>query len=250
MSWSLREVVEITQLVFLSELGTKLGKDRHAVKGGCNLRFFFRSPRYSEDLDLDVGDVPVRTLQGNVRRVLEGTSFRVSLASAGIEVLGHSAPKQTETTQRWKLRLRAAPGVEAHTKIEFSRRTLAEGRLLERVDPGLIVRYGLSPVLVSHYDRSASLLQKARALAGRTETQARDVFDMDLLLGEGAPALLDLPAAERERMAERARSLDYATFKSQVVAYLPADRQELYATPRIWQRMVQRVVTALGMEGA
>jgi len=246
--WSLREIVEITHIAFLGELGTKLGKERYAVKGGCNLRFFFRSPRLSEDLDLDVGDVPLRTLQGNVERVLSSRSLRLTLASAGIELVRHSAPKQTETTQRWKLELRAAGNVTAHTKLEFSHGALAAGRLLERIEPALIVRYKLSPALVSHYDHSAALLQKAHALSGRAETQARDVFDLDLLLGGEGTALLALPQRDRERMAECAVSIDYAAFKSQVVAYLPPEQQELYATQDVWEQMVLRVVTALGVE--
>jgi predicted nucleotidyltransferase component of viral defense system len=250
MHRSVREAVEIAHIVFLAELGTKLGKDRYAVKGGCNLRFFFNSPRYSEDLDLDVGGVPVRTLQSNVQRVLTGRSFRLTLATAGIELTGHSAPKQTETTQRWKLQLRAQRDVLAHTKVEFSRRTLDPGRTLDRIEPTLIVRYKLSPVLVSHYGRATALLQKARALAGRTETQARDVFDLDLLLGDGTDPLLHLPAEERGRMTDSALSLDYATFKSQVVAYLPADQHALYDSPEVWERMVLRVVTALGGGGS
>jgi hypothetical protein len=236
--------VEIVHLVFLGELGAKLDKRRYAIKGGCNLRFFFHSPRHSEDLDLDIGGVPVATLQGDVRRIVTGRSFALTLASRDIEISGISAPKQTETTQRWKLQLRTGR-VVAHTKIEFSRRTLEEGRAFESVDPTLIARYGLGPVLATHYDRPTAILQKARALAGRTETQARDVFDLDLLLGSDADVLGDLSEPERARIAESALSVGYGTLKSQVLAYLPADRQATYDSQQLWEHMVLRVVDAL-----
>jgi hypothetical protein len=42
-------------------------KGSFAIKGGCNLRLFFESPRYSEDIDFDVGErVPAHSLKGMV----------------------------------------------------------------------------------------------------------------------------------------------------------------------------------------
>ena len=240
---SLREGVELFHIAFLAELGTKLDKARYAVKGGCNLRFFFKSPRYSEDLDLDVGAVPVPTLQSNVKRVIAAKGLLTTLASVGIQVTSSSAPKQTETTQRWKVGLRLG-SVDAHTKIEFSRRNLQDGRAFGPIEPKLVAGYGLSPVLVSHYDRSAALSQKYGALLGRSETQARDVFDLDLLLQAGGfPAGVDLSTAEAA--AAKALSLDHGSFMSQVVAYLPAALQPLYREPSVWAEMQVRVVAAL-----
>ena len=51
--------------------------------------------------------------------------------------------------------------------------------------------YRLPPFMVNHYDAAAALRQKIGALAGRRETQARDVFDLHHLLAGGAP----LPAS-------------------------------------------------------
>src|SRR5262245_26327279 len=104
-SWSVREGVELFHLVFLGELGTKLDKSRYALKGGCNLRFFFKSVRYSEDIDIDVGGVTVTTLTRNVERALGSRSLGLTLKVAGVGLSSVSAPKQTETTQRWKLLL-------------------------------------------------------------------------------------------------------------------------------------------------
>jgi hypothetical protein len=243
MAFSLREGVELFHIALLGELGTRLDKGRYAVKGGCNLRFFFKSPRYSEDLDVDVGNVPVATLKGNVKRVLEGKALRFTLAASQVEVTSISSPKQTETTQRWKLALRIG-GLIAHTKLEFSRRALDAGRLLDAIDPALVARYGLSPVLVSHYSRAAALRQKCQALLGRSETQARDIFDLDLLLA-GASLDEQVRVETGDLAAEKALSIDYGKFKSQVVAYLPAPQQALYDDPTLWEQLQQRVVGAL-----
>lgn len=42
-----------------------------ALKGGCNLRFFFGSVRYSEDMDLDVVVIAKETLKNQVDRLLK-----------------------------------------------------------------------------------------------------------------------------------------------------------------------------------
>ena len=51
--YGVREYVELFHLLFLDQLGRKLDKRFYALKGGANLRFFARSLRYSEDIDLD-----------------------------------------------------------------------------------------------------------------------------------------------------------------------------------------------------
>jgi len=49
----MRQRVELFHLVFLRALVAK-GEDKalFCLKGGCNLRFYFESIRYSEDIDL------------------------------------------------------------------------------------------------------------------------------------------------------------------------------------------------------
>ena len=48
-----------------------MAKHLYAVKGGCNLRFFFKSIRYSKDLDLDVHTTAKETLRKNVNQILK-----------------------------------------------------------------------------------------------------------------------------------------------------------------------------------
>lgn len=115
--------VEIFHLAFLGQLGSQLDKRIYAVKGGCNLRFFFESPRLSEDLDLDVSEVAEGTLRNKVNRILAGRPLSLVLREKGITIEKVSTPKQTSTTQRWKVGL-SVNGELGHTKIEFSRRGL------------------------------------------------------------------------------------------------------------------------------
>lgn len=93
-----------------------------------------------------------------------------------------SAPKQTETTQRWKVGLsRAGDELPVRTKVEFSRRDDIEETKYEAVDREVLRPYGLTPVLAAHYTTATAIRQKLHALAVRTEPQPRDVFELSLL---------------------------------------------------------------------
>src|SRR5438034_9849171 len=94
-----RQVVELFHLHFVRLLCAGPEKDRFAIKGGCNLRFFFESVRYSEDLDLDVERLPIHALKEKMSRILQGPALSLPLKSRGLSIGEISAPKQTETTQ-------------------------------------------------------------------------------------------------------------------------------------------------------
>ena len=115
--------MELFHLLFLSQLGRKLDKKLYAIKGGCNMRFYFNSIRYSEDMDIDIQIINKDTLYKNVNQILNSTPFKYILQTHDMEILNTSTPKQTSTTQRWKISLKSpASTLPLHTKIEFSRR--------------------------------------------------------------------------------------------------------------------------------
>jgi len=122
--YSTRESVELFHLVILDLLGRKVDKNFYALKGGCNLRFFFKSIRYSQDMDLDVNTALSKDkLQVIMSRLLESNTIEQILDVKGIKIQEKSSPKQTDTTQRWKFALMVPrSSVPLHTKIEFSRR--------------------------------------------------------------------------------------------------------------------------------
>src|ERR1043166_824906 len=116
--WSPLQQVEFFHLTLLRLLEEKVDKSCYVLKGGCNLRFFFGSPRYSEDMDLDLETIAPGTLHKNVEQILTGKTLIHLLRTRDLELERHSAPKQTETTQRWKLSLRpSGSDLLVHTKI-------------------------------------------------------------------------------------------------------------------------------------
>jgi len=241
-------VVEQFHLLFLAQLGRRVNPSLFVLKGGCNLRFFHRSFRYSEDMDLDLGDIGTQAFRDKVGEIMAARPFAQILAARGIAIDRVSAPKQTETTQRWKVGLRvegrAAP---LPTKIECSRRGLDPGVVFGSVDSRIARDYQLPTLMLSHYGAAAALLQKVGALAGRRETQARDVFDVHLLLAGGATlaAGSDVDRDDLQRACANALAIDFGTFKSQVLAYLESDVQAQYDAASAWDTVVLEVVDRL-----
>ncbi len=237
-------------LVFLRALVAKSEDKRLvALKGGCNLRFYFGSVRYSEDIDFDVAVIRKETLKDKVDRLLESPLVRAPLKAKGIELAEISTPKQTATTQRWKAGLRVEGlSVELRTKIEFSRRDAIEGASFEATKPEILRPYGLTAILATHYATHAAIAQKIHALAGRTVPQARDVFDLSHLLARPEAASLRLSGKQKlwlEDAALHASELSYDEYAANVVAYLEPEHAVLFEARATWEEMQRTVASRL-----
>lgn len=232
---SYRTHAQITEIFHLILLRVLLSGEAHwcTLKGGANLRYFFASPRYSNDIDLDFHHKASWTVAKRVGSVLEGRQIALLARQAGVEIAEVSATKQTETTLRWKVGLGA---VEHHelirTKVELSGRDAESTDVEFAVVPNSIVKpYGLLSPTVLHYGPTAAINQKIAALALRSETKARDIFDLDLLLrkrhAEGS-ALAGLDPTHASDAAQRALSTPFASFASEVAPFLDADLAAIY----------------------
>ena len=67
---------EIFHLVFLRALVRSVPLSTFALKGGVNLRFFFGSIRYSEDMNIDVSGLVVNALSEKVIKYLNRQGWR------------------------------------------------------------------------------------------------------------------------------------------------------------------------------
>lgn len=242
-----RQAVEFFHLQFIRLLCAGPDRERFAIKGGCNLRFFFESVRYSEDLGLDVDRMPVHTLKEKVAHILGLPSFLLPLKGRGLSLGQVSAPKQTETTQRWKIGLSVAGRSAAlHTKIEFSRRARGDKSQVEPVSQTVLAEYQLLPLLAPHYPLAAAVRQKVAALVGRSTVQARDVFDLAVLFARaGGPHALSSVRPLLGKAIDRAMDVSYAEFKSQVASYLKPEHLDEYGTREAWNALQSRVVDVL-----
>ena len=241
-----QQIIEYFHLLFLMHLSRVLAQHAYVLKGGCNLRFFMKSIRYSENLDLDLQILSKETLTKNVDKVLASPILQKTLKARGIELKHCSKPKQTETTQRWKVLLQTqSMNLSIPTKIEFSRRGIEGGYTLEHVDPEILQPHALFPIFTQHYTLAQALKQKIEALAQRRETQCRDVFDIEHLLCQGATiSLEDVKPLIHEAM-ERCTSLSFSDYKSQVVTFLEKSYQEVYGSPETWDKINWKVFAYL-----
>lgn len=235
------QIREVFHLEFLRRFSAKVKGKNYAVKGGVNLRFFFGSVRYSEDMDIDISGISTACLRDTVLDILKSRLFRDSLRSFGIGNI--TAPdmakaKQTETTQRFKTHLLTASGEDLFTKIEFSRRGFFGAAVMETASPVLLRNYKIPPFFVSHYPAVPAAAQKIKALASRKEAQARDIFDLFMLIGRvdaGEIKQLKLTQNILQEAYERIFAVNFAIFRDTVVSYLSDEDRGIYGNEDRWQ---------------
>jgi len=246
MALSPPQIAESFHLALLSVLSHELGEASFVLKGGANLRYFFGSERYSEDIDLDVVRMKSWQVREKVDRALGSQRLSILLRSDRLEVSEFSAPKQTETTQRWKVAVNSTDsGQPVRTKVEFSHRRNSPRFRLDRVPEEVLRPYALRPPAVQHYLAEAAIDQKVHALAGRSETQARDVFDLDLLFRRSEEGASPVDADVRELASERCLDLGYEAYRDQVLPFLEPEIADLYGSRSSWETMQTNVLRLL-----
>lgn len=236
------QIRELFHLEFLRWLSRKVKAEYYAIKGGVNLRFFFKSFRYSEDMDLDVHTVPVEKLKDIVMEILNARSFADNLK--GFNIAQIIAPniakaKQTQTTQRFKVHLMTYSGEDLFTKVEFSRRGTKGAVVVHPVSDTILRAYKLAPLVVPHYDIYSAVSQKIGALSTRTVTQARDIFDL-FILSSQYDVSQDNQAKDADEIAgahEKIFTISFEQFRDTVASYLSAEDQDVYGHPAMWDEI-------------
>ncbi len=239
---------EIFHLEFLRWLVKKVKVKYYALKGGANLRLFFQSRRYSEDMDLDVQGIDVQTLKEAVMKILGSATFQKGFITFGIEKVvppDIRKAKQTETTQRFKVHLILPSGEDLFTKIEFSRRGFKGTIRVESVDSNILRTYKLPPLIVPHYDAISSIMQKIDALATRSIIQPRDIFDLYTLIPQTNPDDIKNITISRSKLktaSEGILSVGFERFRDTVISYLSLEDQQLYNSSSVWDEVRLKVV--------
>jgi len=242
-----RDAVERFHLIFLRHFAPVLSSGTVCLKGGANLRLFHGSPRLSEDIDFDVRIVAVDTLGKNVAKVLGSQPLKSELAAIGIGIGEIKAAKQTQTTQRWKIRINFEEAVSP-TRLELSRRNddPFEESVTEPPSLALLAEKKIVPFVFNHYLPPAAYRQKINALATRTQAQARDVFDLHHL-SKYAAAVREAPRELVQRALEQLCLISFDMFRDQVVPYLPQDLAGYYGTPEAWKTISEKVLGDLSV---
>lgn len=241
MIYNQLQLREIFHLEFLRWLDRKVKSKYYALKGGANLRFFFKSFRYSEDMDLDGCGIKKDVLLDNVMQILEAPSFGNTLEPFGIERIvppNIEKAKQTETTQRFKIHLITFAGEDLFTKIEFSKRGFKGKIVVEPVLDDLTRIYKIPPLLIPHYDIQSAIEQKIVALSRRTVTQARDIFDLYILSAQyRKEGTLEVAHPCLNEAHQRVFDISFENFRDSVLSYFSAENQKSYNATGIWDEI-------------
>jgi hypothetical protein len=241
------KLIEFLQLAFLQILPTHLPIADYVVKGGANMRLFYDSRRRSQDIDLDYLGSAFWKVEDKIDETVDSRAFRDLLRLAGVEMADLTKPKQTATTRRWKFAV-VGSGARLNSKIEFSSRSAADPEYsLEPARSDIGRAAGLRVVKANHYMPAAAIRQKIRALAERTETEPRDVFDLDLLFAGHADAVKagDVDGALVAKAIDSAFAIPFSAFAELVVDYLEEEFVEIYDRPEVWEEMVTTVAAHL-----
>ncbi|MGB9429059.1 MAG: nucleotidyl transferase AbiEii/AbiGii toxin family protein [Gammaproteobacteria bacterium] len=202
------------------------------LKGGGAMRALFGAQRLTKDIDLDFTN-PRRSadsLHHTVRRAIESAARGLPLRDLAV-----SEPGKAEASPKWKINFADASGQRFHVEVEVSRDA-------RRAPPGAVVQQpfvpraaaGIPRFWVDIYDPPTLIATKLAALLGR-ET-ARDVYDLDLLMGASAA-----PSPEQVRWAVKRAQLQ----EQDPLAVLRAHLDGLD-----WQRYLTELRDALPEETA
>jgi Nucleotidyl transferase AbiEii toxin, Type IV TA system len=241
--------IEAVHVLILERLIKLRRPPRFAVKGGVNLRLFFGSDRYSQDMDLDGDPDYGPIIKEGIAGIFEDVEFLRRLPKLGIGGLdgGQGPSKDTETTYRYKFRVVRPGGVELPTRVEVSYRDRHARDEVGEEEPylGAIEQYigEGKRIVLPHYKKPAAVRQKIHALAHRTHAQARDVFDLAVLVaGEPAKELIQFlvettDAETLDRARERAFEISYGQYQDQVMEYVSDSVRAQYGSERLWDEL-------------
>ena len=247
MVYSSLQLREIFHLEFLRWFCRKIKTGHFALKGGANLRFFFKSNRYSEDMDIDIQKIRVEALKKVVMEILESPSFQESFITFGITQIippDIRRAKQTETTQRFKVHLITGSGEDLFTKIEFSRRGIKGKVVVQSVSTPILRVYKVSPLLIPHYAVQAAIIQKIDAIVTRSIIQPRDIFDLYVLIPQYNPDDTEGMKINRAKLNlayDNVFEVEFKQFRDTVIPYLPPDDQSFYNSATSWDEIKFRV---------
>lgn len=240
--------IELFHLTFLEVASIQLRPiEAYAVKGGVNLRFFLGSRRRSADLDLDHVGRKFGAFAEQVDALFASRQLAELLRTRQLRLVAPRRSKDTDTVKRWKLSLAGPEMADAASKVEVSQRLASGQPVVGPVDDELARRLGGLAVRLQHYAPPVAIEQKVSALAGRSATEPRDVFDLDHLFRAFPDAVAQLRLDEGTTRAAIARALEiaYADYRALVVDYLDEDLVDLFSGEDAWADMVLRVTSRL-----
>jgi predicted nucleotidyltransferase component of viral defense system len=242
--------IELMQARVLSALFNRVVDKEIVLKGGFAMKVIANSNRLTKDIDLHANGASLERVQSITRGAINELKKSNLLDDFRV-----TEPKQTDTTQRWKINGRIAGGeTPVHLVIEVSRRGNIPSALISSVkfEPSAI--FGAPPAIVETLSPTAIGAAKFDALSSITRESPRDVFDLDVLreMRIEPPSSIFAEKYSAEVLAEKLMiitqkldKMDFETVKAALLPSLAPEAQNNFGAEQ-WENM--RINTYLMME--
>lgn len=238
---------EMLQARLLAAIFAKEVKRELALKGGMAMRAAYGSARFTKDIDLAADpDMSPERVRARIR-----AAIKTALATGLLEGAAFSEPKQTDTTQRWKISGSVGRS-KVNLTVEVSRRDQIEEGQVARATYVPPKGYGAGPMTLDVFDLKAIAANKVACLVNPKREAPRDVYDLDMLIR------LDVrpPIEVLRRMGKRGleEALDDMWSKLEKLDFKAAEAELLTALPEsaaagidaaTWDDMRTRVGTTM-----
>lgn len=210
-----------------------------ALKGGFAMRVMAGSTRYTKDIDLAASPAfPARAVQSCICKAVG------DLRNSGlVSNLSLTAPKQTDTTQRWKIQ-GTVGSQEIHLTVEVSRRDRIDASDLKTANYQPMPGSGLGSVAVACVSLPSLAAAKVDCLANPVREAPRDIYDLFLLIKMDVVPSPDALKAYghgrlvqmRDMMWSKIEKMDYEEARAKLLGFLPADKA-VELTEAVWDEM-------------
>lgn len=169
---------DMLQARILSAMFDDAAKRELALKGGLAMRAAHGSHRFTKDIDLQSGpDTPMP----RVKAIVEN-AVKTALKAGILENATISAPKQTETVQRWKVNGTIVGGGSlVNLTVEVSRRGMPAPKALSTITYAP-AEEGVKAVSMEVYSPQAIAASKVDCLLNPNRVAPRDVYDLYQLI--------------------------------------------------------------------
>lgn len=216
---------DLVQARLLGAIFSNSVRNEIALKGGFAMRVLTGSKRFTKDIDLAASPtIPTQIVQSYIRKAindLRGTGM--------IQDLIISEPKQTDTTQRWKIGGKVG-NHEINLTVEVSRRNRLEPSSIEKIPyqcmPG---KNGAVPIACINLENMVTA--KLDCLNSPIREAPRDIYDLFLMIKmdvKPTPEALKKYGAEniarlKDQLWAKLEKMDFPTAQQQLISFLPPD---------------------------
>jgi len=243
------ELREFFLLVFLRHLSQRFAGKKWAVRGASCMRFFHRSPRIPEEIELDAEPrMNPASIKEAVETVLENKVFATVISTKGIKSIKVSPAAKNAAAISWKVIINTVNGRHITTGIEVGFRKKAPAFSTGAPALTILERHAFQPFSAQFYGADEMAAQSISALVGAKRNASRYLFDLDRLFNSARvkPEMAAKLAVVKDIKPALGRvgTFTYSDFRK-VLPFLDGDLLRLYTDPRTFGEIKSRVGKAI-----